>query len=657
MSARPRWIAWIFAIAALLVAQAATAATTIYGIRGTATAGVNNIVRIDGSTGAATTVYTGYPGGDAAAMAQCPNGLIYYALTASPYQLYVFNPQTPAVAPVALGSGLTFGASRMACSPSGVLYYMADTILGLGNLFTINTTTGAISSTAVTVLLAPVAGDIAFNSTGTMYLLSTNNNLFTVPLGGGTVTTIGAVSGLNGSALGLAFDASDVAKALTNGSPDFFTLSGTVATSLSTVPGGTSGGNLASVAVPNPDLSITTTSNVASVLASTATAVTYTLVVTNSSAYAVTGTVVDTFPTGVSAITWTCAASSGSSCAAASGSGNINTKATLLASGTATYTVSATVTATTTVVNTATVALPFSFLTDATPANNTASNSILVRPGVTKTFGVASMAINASTTLTITIANPNTGAITLSSAFTDTLPTSPAAMTVGTAGNSGTCTGVTATAGAAGVTMANGTSIAAGGCTIVVNVTAGQPGSYTNTIAAGQLSTSAGTSPTAASATLTVNGPAFTILKSSTVFSDPSNGTTNPKAIPGGIVTYTVQVTNGGPASPDSNATVITDAVPTNTALYVGNLANPSGPVSFTNQGSGLTYTYVSLSSTTDDLAFSNVDCVTFTYTPVADAAGFDAAVKCLRLNPKGVFANNVSTPPAFTFQFRVRVN
>ena len=119
------------------------------------------------------------------------------------------------------------------------------------------------------------------------------------------------------------------------------------------------------------------------------------------------------------------------------GSGDINTVATLAAGGTATYTVNATITATAAVVNTASVALPFTFLTDATPANNTASNTITVLPRVSKSFGAASFGSAGNTSLTITIAYG--AAITTTSVFTDTLPAAPGAMTINTAGNTGTC--------------------------------------------------------------------------------------------------------------------------------------------------------------------------------------------------------------------------
>ena len=54
-------------------------------------------------------------------------------------------------------------------------------------------------------------------------------------------------------------------------------------------------------------------------------------------------TITDTFPAALTSVSWTCAASGGSSCGSASGSGNLNTTANLLAGGTVTYTVNATV--------------------------------------------------------------------------------------------------------------------------------------------------------------------------------------------------------------------------------------------------------------------------------------------------------------------------
>ncbi len=107
--------------------------------------------------------------------------------------------------------------------------------------------------------------------------------------------------------------------------------------------------------------------------------------------------------------------------------------------------------------------------------------------------------LRGNTSLTITIGNTNAAAITTTAAFTDTLPAAPGAMTVNTTGSTGTCTNVTANAGSGTITMSSGTSIPAGGCTIVVSVTATTAGTYTNTIAAGALATNTGSNASAAS--------------------------------------------------------------------------------------------------------------------------------------------------------------
>ena len=206
---------------------------------------------------------------------------------------------------------------------------------------------------------------------------------------------------------------------------------------------------------------------------------------------------------------------------ASSGSGDINTIATLAPGGTATYTVNATVTAAAPVVNTASVALPFTFLTDATPANNSASNTILIRPTVSKSFSPATIASGGISTLTVTLANANGVAMTAAT-FTDVFPTSPGAMTVASPlTTSNTCGGTLLDSGGGGlavgdvgIRLTGGTIPANGSCVITVHVTAVAAGVYTNTIAVGALTTSGGSNTVAANATLTVALPSFTVAKS-----------------------------------------------------------------------------------------------------------------------------------------------
>ena len=57
-------------------------------------------------------------------------------------------------------------------------------------------------------------------------------------------------------------------------------------------------------------------------------------------------------------------------------------------------------------------------------------------------------------------------------------------------------------AGGTTVTLANGSTIPAGSCTISVDVTAAAVGTYTNTILADDLKTNTGTNSSPASATL-----------------------------------------------------------------------------------------------------------------------------------------------------------
>jgi hypothetical protein len=87
---------------------------------------------------------------------------------------------------------------------------------------------------------------------------------------------------------------------------------------------------------------------------------------------------------------------------------------------------------------------------------------------------------------------------------------------------------VTAVAGAGALSLSGGTIPANGSCTITVVVTAAAAGSYVNAIAAKGLTTVFAYNDTAASATLGVKGPP-TITKTSAAYSDPVNGTSNPK--------------------------------------------------------------------------------------------------------------------------------
>jgi uncharacterized repeat protein (TIGR01451 family) len=155
--------------------------------------------------------------------------------------------------------------------------------------------------------------------------------------------------------------------------------------------------------------------------------------------------------------------------------------------------------------------------------------------------------------------------------------------------------------------------------------------------------------------------PDLVVLKSVGTLSDPVNAGTNPKAIPGAVVRYTIQVTNTGGAPTDADSVAVLDPIPVQGALFVGDVAGPgSGPVEFTDgsPSSGLTYTFGGLGSGADSLAFSDDGGVTFAYTPVPDVGGCDAAVTHIRIDPGGALAAaSAGGDPSFSLRFRLRVN
>ena len=63
------------------------------------------------------------------------------------------------------------------------------------------------------------------------------------------------------------------------------------------------------------------------------------------------------------------------------------------------------------------------------------------------------------------------------------------------------------------------------------------------------------------------------------------------------------------------------------------------------------------LNSNTDDLDYSNDGGVTWTYVPVPDTSGGDAAITDIRMRPKGLMPGQSSGNPSFQLQFRVLIN
>lgn len=150
-------------------------------------------------------------------------------------------------------------------------------------------------------------------------------------------------------------------------------------------------------------------------------------------------------------------------------------------------------------------------------APSIATLTVLGAPTVTKAFAPTTITSGGTSDLTLILANGNGSDIT-GVAFTDVYPAAitnaAAATTTNTCGGS-----VTASLGGGQLQLANGTIPANGSCTITIPTTSATPGTHTNTIAAGGVtSNNAPASAQAASADLTVVAPP-TATKS---FSPPS---------------------------------------------------------------------------------------------------------------------------------------
>ena len=127
---------------------------------------------------------------------------------------------------------------------------------------------------------------------------------------------------------------------------------------------------------PGADLQVTQTGSAGVAMQSQP--FTFTVVVRNNGPNPVTAaTVQDTAPSGLTGVTWTCAASAGSACTAAGAGTFTDSAVNLLIGGTATYTITGTVGAAARgqIANIATVTSPAAVL-DATPANNTSGLAV-----------------------------------------------------------------------------------------------------------------------------------------------------------------------------------------------------------------------------------------------------------------------------------------
>ncbi len=286
-----------------------------------------------------------------------------------------------------------------------------------------------------------------------------------------------------------------------------------------TCPGGANCTNTVTVAINSPSLGVSKTSNGPWTVGQTSPAPAYTLTVSNSGNAATSGTITvdDTLPTGITAAatfgsgSWTCtttgqavSCTNPTSLAATGGSSTITLPVTVGAAAVGNVTNNASVGGGGDPNNGGNPPAPGS-CTAGDAHCGSASTAIISPPTVAKSFNPTSIAAGGKSTLTISLTNTNTTALTGVS-MTDTLPTG---MTVAASNTTiDTCGGTATAASSSGmVSLSGGTIPASGNCTVTVTVTSSKSGSAVNTIAVGSVtSTNGGSNTTTGTATLTVTG-------------------------------------------------------------------------------------------------------------------------------------------------------
>lgn len=127
--------------------------------------------------------------------------------------------------------------------------------------------------------------------------------------------------------------------------------------------------------------------------------------------------------------------------------------------------------------------------------------------------------------------------------------------------------------------------------------------------------------------------------------------------LPGNDVTYTLRVTNTGQGQTSSDSVIVIDTLPANVTFFNGDADGggaETNPVYFVDASSGLTFSYAT-DVRYSDAASLPASFAACSYTP---AAGYDAAVRYVCINPKGVMTRSTGAPdPAFEVKFRARIN
>tara|TARA_R110000772_G_scaffold34097_5_gene82933 strand:- start:3504 stop:5384 length:1881 start_codon:yes stop_codon:yes gene_type:complete len=139
------------------------------------------------------------------------------------------------------------------------------------------------------------------------------------------------------------------------------------------------------------------------------------------------------------------------------------------------------------------------------------------------------------------------------------------------------------------------------------------------------------------------------VSKQSIVVSDPVNGTSSPKVIPGAVVRYTIEVVNRGDAPVDASSLKISDVLPNNLSY------NAATAIVFAE---GATSSGLDAFDPATMVSFSNQPTGGAPYDYAPNTAGFDPNVTGILVNPSGILAASTgSNDPSFTISFEARLD
>jgi hypothetical protein len=204
-------------------------------------------------------------------------------------------------------------------------------------------------------------------------------------------------------------------------------------------------------------------------------------------------------------------------------------------------------------------------------------------PVLGESFSQPTIVAGGTSTITITLSNPNDTAATITSPLVDTLPSGVVVSGVASTTSGGT---VSAPIGGSTVSLTGGTIPANGSVTITVSVTAPAAGTYVNSLPSGALKTSNGNSVAPVVATLTVTPVTTPVLVAPTLGKSFS-----PASISLGSVSTLILTLNNSNPVIDTLTAPLTDHLPSGMTVAASATSTCGGTVSALKGSTAVTLT------------------------------------------------------------------